>query len=260
MIEKIINQNYNIIEYIGMDYYKCLYLYLDYKQYGIINDNINIYIQKQNNNIIGLLLNYSTSLHLFSKDLNCNYKEIADFIKEKKYKAIFGEKEIISNIEELLHCEYYSEYGNVWEINEINGIDTSEVEIAKENDFKEIARLIMTDKDMASSYEYNDLVRQLKERYLQKFGRNYVIRDNSKIVSHISTNAEIDNVAIVALIIVDSNYRRRGLATKMLKKMSEDLIKEGKKAYLINYSVNSTLLYTKLGLRKCCEWGKLYNN
>ncbi len=257
MIKRIQNDKYNLMEYIGEEYYRCLYLYLDYKQFGVNNNNIEMYVQEDNDSIVAVCLKYSSSLHIYSKQLNCNYEELSWFINENKYRAVFAEAQIISNLERNLNVQYKSEYGNVWQISNITDGDVSDVELANITDFEEIAKLIMSDEDIASSYDYDNLVKQLRDRYIDNFGRNYVIRDENKIISHICTNAEVDNVAIVALLIVDINYRRMGIATKMLRKITKELSMEGKKAYLINYTQNSTALYEKLGMKKCCEWGKL---
>ncbi len=257
MIRRIQDERFNLMEYIGDEYYKCLYLYLDYKQYGVNDNNVEVYVQEENGNIVAACLKYSSSLHIYSRELNCNYDELYSFIKENNYRAIFAEAQIIHKLENKSNNEYKSEYGNVWQVGNISDGDVSEVELANITDFEEIAKLIMTDEDIASSYDYDDLVKQLRDRYKDKFGRNYVMRYEDQIVSHICTNAETDNAAIVALLIVDAKYRRMGIATKMLRKIARDLSIEGKNAYLINYTENSTALYEKMGMKKCCEWGKL---
>ena len=60
--------------------------------------------------------------------------------------------------------------------------------------------------------------------------------------------------------MTDEIYRGKGLATKVCSKLCNDLIDEGKKIYLINYTNESTGLYDKLGFKVLCDWGKLYKN
>ena len=54
------------------------------------------------------------------------------------------------------------------------------------------------------------------------------------------------------------NIEENGFATNICTKLCKDLQKENKEVFLINYSSESTSLYTKIGFDICCEWGKLY--
>ena len=70
--------------------------------------------------------------------------------------------------------------------------------------------------------------------------------------------AEIDEIAVLSNVITNPSYRGKGLATIVCSKLCNDLIDEGKKVYLINYTEESTGLYDKLGFEISCEIGKLY--
>ena len=53
IIIKCENQNLNeIFEYIGNDYGKCLYIFIDLKKYGIDDENFNVWIQYNDKNEI----------------------------------------------------------------------------------------------------------------------------------------------------------------------------------------------------------------
>ncbi len=256
MIKKF-NNEFNMLEYIGNDYYKCPYFYMDYKKYGTIDNKIKIFYQIVDNEVKLAMLNYSTSLHIYSKKLDCDYKELAEFINQNKYKSIFGEKRIIKKLKPFM-MNYKCEYGYVRKIDSNISYDDKDVELATKKDLKEIADLVMLDDDLATSYDKDELFRQLKERYAQKFSRNYIIKNNNKIVAHVCTNGEIDKFAIISLVIVHPNHRRKGLAKKLIEKMVYDLASEGKEIYLINYTDISSKLYEKLGFEAIEKWGKLY--
>jgi len=49
-----------VFEYIGDDYEKCLYLYIDLVKYGIENENFNIWIQYSDNEIV-FMIDYGDS-------------------------------------------------------------------------------------------------------------------------------------------------------------------------------------------------------
>ena len=128
------------------------------------------------------------------------------------------------------------------------------VEKAQKEDFDGIAKLIYEDEDLGSSYELESLTQQMYERNLEKFTRNYVIRDNDRVIAHASTGAENEKVSMLSYVITNPKHRGKGLAFQVCSNLCKDLIEEGKQIFLINYSQESTKLYDKLGFKICCEW------
>ena len=57
-----------IFDYIGKDYGKCAYLYIDLKKYGFENENVNIWYQKEGDQIKVLMFQYYNGMHVFSRD------------------------------------------------------------------------------------------------------------------------------------------------------------------------------------------------
>lgn len=254
----------NAIEnYIGNEYHKCIYLYLDLKKYGILNDNIKTWIQyNENSEITAVLLKYYTGLHVFSKKHNYSVEELKTLILQEKPTMVCGEKKIILSLyNSFEHSKYCIETGWVRKLSEIENFDRSGVKLAEEEDFSGIAKLLYEDEDLGSSYEYDELKKQMIERNKEGFVRNYVIKDSNQVViSHAGTGAENDKVAMLSYVITDPNHRGKGYAKKLCCAVCEDLIDEGKDVFLINYSKESTALYDKIGFKICAEWGKMFLN
>ena len=257
------NNGKKIENYIKDDLAKCIYIYLDYKQYGVENKDVCFYEQhdRSNNTTCIMLYYYNSGFHIYSRDKNCEYNELANFIMELKPASIFAESEIIKKLEELIkNSHYISEYGRIWKAQSFKTVDRKNIKEAEENDFDEIANLLMQDEDIKCSYSFEGLKRQLIERNRNGISRNYVIKENGKVIAHTATGVETKDIAVSALNIVDVNHRRKGLATLLLNAAFEDLIKEGKSIYFVNYTEESSALYNKLGCKVCCEWGKLFLN
>ena len=245
-------------EYIGAEYYKCLYLYLDFVKYGLDNPNLKFWLDMENSKIKGIILKYYSGMHIFSKNKDCDYDEIKQLIIEEFPSVICAEKFLIENLSLLLkESEYLSEYGWVRVLSKHFNIENSNVELAREEDIESISKLIKND-PMGEFYDLDELICQIKERDEDNFGRNYVIKEGNKIISNASTNAELEKIAVLSNVITHKAYRGQGFATKVCSKLCNDLIDEGKKVYLINYTDESTGLYDKLGFEVSCEIGKLY--
>lgn len=259
MLKRIGIEDGNLIEeYIGTEYERCLYIYLDYIKYGLNNDNLKFWAGIEDNKITCIILRYYSGLHIFSKDKNCNYDEIKKLILDENPSVICAEKYLIENLSEILKDKDYSvEYGWIRVLSEKYPCENSSVERATEEDFEEISNFIINDR-MGEFYGLDELVAQIKEREDDGYGRNYVIKDNGNIVSNASTTAESDKVAVLSNVITVPSHRGKGLATVVCSKLCNDLIDEGKNVYLINYTEESTGLYNKLGFEIHCEIGKLY--
>lgn len=259
MFKRVEKEDEDLIkQYIGTDYDKCLYLYLDFIKYGLSNNNLKFWLDVENDEITCVILKYYSGMHIFSKNHDCDFEEICKLILEEDPSIICAEKFLIETLFNLFKdSQYIAEYGWVRVLSKHYDCENSLVERASEEDFIEISNLIVND-HMGEFYDLNELVSQIKEREDDNYGRNYIIKENDKIVSNASTNAEIENIAVLSNVITDKECRGRGLATKVCSKLCNDLIDEGKSIYLINYTDESTGLYDKLGFKISCEIGKLY--
>lgn len=256
---KGISDEKKINQYIGNDYDKCLYLYLDFEKYKFSNPNVRIWIQEKNHKITAVILKYYSGMHIFSKHCDYDIQEIKDLIEKEKPTMICGEKNIICDTYKNLGLsKYLIETGWIRKLPEIKDFDRTDVEFAKEEDFYEIAKLLYEDEDLGSSYKLEDLKKQMLSRNKEGYARDYVIRKNGKIVSHAGTGAENDKLAILSYVITEENHRGKGYAQKLCSAVCQDLIEAGKEVFLVNYSTESTRLYDKIGFKVCCEWGKIF--
>lgn len=259
MIQINRSNNKEILEYIGNDYYKCLYLYLDLIKYPD-SENVKSWLQySEDGSISAVCLMYFSGMHFFSKNNKCDFNELVDLVLNECPSVICAEKWIIESLAKLL-TDYSSEYGYVRELDKLNDFHeyNDVVEAYTEQDFKQISDLLMQDDDIGSSYSNNELFEQIKQRNEEKYGRNYMIKSDDTIVCHAGTGAENEKVAMLNYVITHPDFRSKGLAYKTVSKVCSDLIAEGKKVYLINYSQESTKLYDKIGFKVSCEWGKLF--
>ncbi len=248
-----------LVEYIGDNYNKCLYLYLNFMKYDNNNPNVKTWYEIEFNKIKCIVLKYFNGMHIFSKDNDYNIENIIDIIKEEKPSNISGERKTISKIEEQVKLlSYVSEYGWVRCMDTPFPFESNEVKIASIEDIHEIAELVIKDKDISNSYSFDQLYNQIRVRNLEAYGRNYIIKINGRIVTHASTGAENDKVSVLSYVMTDEKNRGKGLATKVCSKLCNDLLREGKKVYLINYTNESTKLYDKIGFKVVDEWTKMY--
>lgn len=247
---------YDVIDYIGEQYYKSLYLFLNIKKYGLENPNIKIWMQVDGS-ISSVILKYHNGMHIFSNSTSFELGSVVDLIKLEHPKIICAEKKIIKLLQSHLKL-YKSEYGFVAKF---NGFEFSppkyDIRVASEKDFDSMVKMLLKD-DIGKVYSFDDLKNQIKSRISDNYSRSYCIYENNTLVSQVSTGAEESGIATISYVMTDSNYRNRGYAKELVRYMSKQLYGEGFDIYLIYYSENAGKLYLNSGYKNVCEIGKLY--
>lgn len=256
------NKIQEIVDYIGKEYGKCLYLYIDLIKYGCNSEFTNVWKDVDGNRIRMVMLAYHSALHLYSQNLDFNVDEIVRFIRDMNPSIICASKPLIERIESSLSNDgYISEFGHIGKRTSSPQMkEKHQVELAKEEDVDQIARLLYEDDDIGASYTYDDLVAQINERLSQGFVRSFVIRQDNKIVAHLGTGAEIQNLCTINYVITDLDYRGKGLSSSLFSYACQQLESEGKEIFSVYYPENSRRLHHKMGFEDFCEFGKLYKN
>lgn len=262
MVKKCTEQDKEIIlTYIGHDYVSCLYLYLNLQKYGMNSNVVDVYIQQDEERITAILLRYYSCLHVYSRDNLFDTAELGAFVASDDISMIYCTAETAEMIYASLPEEKktHSSLTKGW-VAQIRKVDREPVGLsvpAKPTDFEQIARLIYEDEDIGKNYNLKELAQQLEQRNQEGYARNYVIRYHDLVVAHACTNAESENIAVVAELLVRKQFRRRGYASEIWREICSTLLFEGKEVYSFYYSEESRALHKKIGFTEPCQWAKI---
>ena len=256
------SQQEALLNYIGEDYPKCLYLYLDVIKYGCLSDTTRTWVQTKDGVITSVVLSYHTALHVFSRISDFDVTEICELVKVVKPTMVNAMAETIRKIEpELSKLGFRSEFGHIGEwMGSADRIEDDEVSIVKEKDIPEVARLLYEDEDIGASYIFEDLLRQMKDRLNEGYVRSYVLHKNNEVAAHVGTGAEIKNVCTIAYSITSPKYRGQGLASRLYNYSCSRLKSEGKRIFSVYYPESARVFHHKMGFVDICKCGKLYLN
>ena len=255
------NLRQDLIEYIGTDYYRCLYLYIDLIKYGCQSEYTKSWQLIEDGEVKAIMLSYHSALHIFAKQQNFKATELACFIKDLNPSIICADANTIKHLAPFLLTEGYEmEIGYIGKYDGDLHMGGGDVEKASMKDVTEIATLLYEDDDIGASYTFDDLVSQIRERLSQGFVRSFVIKQDAKVVAHLGTGAEIDKLCTICYVITDPNYRGKGLSSALFCYACQQLESEGKEIFSVYYPENSRRLHHKLGFVDCCEFGKLFKN
>ncbi len=247
-----------ILAYIGRDYGKCLYLYLDFVKYGFDNPNVNLWLQKDmTGKNLALILQYYTGMHIYSKDGDFNPVEIAQLIEQRKPSLIYGMEETLAKLGKIQG--YDITIGYVAQMKEPTNVVSIACHKATRDEIREIADLLATEESFNNNYPGDQLYREMLERFDQNFGRSFYIRDEEtgKVIATASTYAEEAGVAVIGGVLVDSTRRGQGLGIEIETALCKDLIDDGYDVFLYYYEEVASKLHKKIGFKPLGGWAKL---
>lgn len=261
MIIKYKDSNKNeLLEYIGKDYGKCLYVYIDLVKYNLDdNDDFDAWAQKNDRGeIVAVITEYYKGIQVYSKHQEFEPKEIAEFILEKDSRNIFAIKETIDMLKPYMPG-FDEEIGTVGQIKELKVEPNKDAYSAGVDELSEIAKVVAEDENIGKPYGYDSLYKQYKERKEEHMGRNFVLRDKdtNEIVCHAGTYAELPELAVVGGVISSPAMRGKGCATGVTAALSKELLEEGKDVFSFYYIPPATKMHVKCGFEKIGDWAKL---
>lgn len=261
MIKECNNKEIDIIlGYIGKDYHRCLYLYMDVIKYGCASETTRTWLQFKDEKICAVLLAYHTALHIFSRNNDFDAIEICNLVNDVKPTLVNATAETIKKLEPFFtQSDFSSEFGHIGEWNGTPIVDSSiQVEEAVDNDIPQVAKMLYDDEDIGASYTYDDLLNQMRERLKEGFVRSFVVREDEKVIAHLGTGAEMDGLCTISYGITASECRGRGIASVIFSKVCNLMQSEGKRVFSIYYPENARQFHHKMGFVDICEYGKLF--
>ena len=258
IIECTNNKIETVFDYIGEDYGKCLYIFIDMKKYGLDDENFNVWIQYDNDEICAVISEYYGGVQIYSKDEDLIVEEIVDFIKQKETNVLFAVKPVTDKIKELLP-DYVQSTGIVGELKELNIEPNPDAYSASLEELEEIVRIISEDEGIGKPYGFDSLYSQYYERKTTNFGRNIILRDeeNSDIICHAGTYAEIPELAVVGGVITSLPYRGKGFSKGTVSALCSQLMSENKRIFSYYYIESATRIHISIGFEQVAEWSKL---
>lgn len=245
----------DIVDYIGVDYKKTPYLYVNVIKYGVGSENCQCWIDNVDGAIQGVYFKYFDCLHFFSRESQkYSVDKFMDIQKGIVKKVIMTTSDFGERIEELFDNEYfYVEKNNVIDMDGIKPVvNDFRSCLATSKDVPEIVDLLLSDKEYTEMYSREILLKQMQERFSDDFSRYFVVKMDDKIVASCSTYGEVPGFALIGSVIVHPEYRRRGLASDVENFACYLLETEGiSRVGFVNYNNEASLaLHEKLGAKK----------
>lgn len=249
-----------IINYIGKDYGKCLYIFIDMLEYGLDSDFYKVWMQKdENDEICAIVSKYYSGMQVYSKNSTYDVEDVANLIKENNCELIFGAKETVSQLEPYFP-DLKIELGTVGGLKDIKIEPAEKAYSAPVEELAEVVELIASDEAIGKPYGYDSLYKQYVERKETNFGRNWVIRseETGNILCHAGTYAETKELAVIGGVMTAPEARGKGVSKPVLAAICNELKKENKDVFSFYYIPVAKAMHEGVGFETVCIWQKLY--
>lgn len=265
-MQKIINKEklVRIIDFLEDKKDCCIYLYINLYNYVYVSDcndeNVSVFVDNIENGTSLVLLQYYSTMHIFSSQDFKSIETILNFIDFIHPQVIFCSEQLGQMIEKYLYggyaCQIYGNYCLPYKC----GIYCEDVKEVCCDDLNEMVDFLLTDSTYISSYSCREeLYNQLYSRMKNGTGRYFALYLDNKMVALEGTNAETGLVAITGSLLVNPAYRGQGLARKLVFGLRYILCdQEGKTVYGLveNQSVIRMLL--DLNANRVCNIYKFH--
>lgn len=238
----------------------CLYIYIDLAKYRLSNPNITVWADWNGKVADSVVMKYHDGFQIYSREEDKNTHDILKLIQEYQPERISGSEAIIQELEILCKDQYTSTFGVVFRRTKAQLYVTPTEKcctFADLSDIPEIVDLLLSEKEFRDYYTRDELIEQLEDRYRTKMGRSMVIRESGKIVGHVATFAETDDMAVVSGAVVDKAYRKTDYFYTLSNEFYDQICRiEQKDAYFFSTSKRHITLFNKYFMT-CSSYGKL---
>lgn len=247
-----------ILTYLKNQISDCLYMYIDIAKYGLDNKNMKVWVDTDQDGLSCVVMKYHTGISVYTDREIWDVDGVADLIKSEQAGSVTARKDLCAKLYSLCADFYTVSYGAVYNFSNFRDYENDRiVEAADVADTFEIAELIMMDESIGGYYEVNDLADQLAERIQTNMGRSFVIKDNGKIIAHIASYAEYEDLATTGGLIVHPNYRTGVYGGVLEAHLVKALRNEGFRIYTFVTERMRKKLLTALGNECVGEYGKM---
>ena len=212
-----------IKDYIGKDFAKVPYLYSNLFSLKGANSNnelsISTLIEKMGGGKIGaVFLLYHTCLHFYTRQEVYNGQKLKEILSQNRVDVVMlpgNQKQLLAQFPTTTWrhvADYIVRHKKAMLLP-----DYSTFMISTEEEIRDVAKLMMTDRLYSDIYTQNELELQLKERWRMGFGKIFTYKAEGKIVGSIAITGENDKFVFNGCLIVSQRYRRRGIADVLVK-------------------------------------------
>lgn len=230
----------------------------DIETHGFETDFQDVWIQTQSDHITGIVLRYYDNFIIYSEKLDMAYDEVVDLLRSSQGNLISGKSSVMEPFSVLLGNAFTKKELFFCELKDSSklSLDTLEVKIATLREAREISVAYGEIPEFAGLYSSDPEQRyhQIANRIESGEGTHMIIRKGDRIISHGNTTAETSASAIIGGIFTLPEFRKAGLASKIISALCKNLLDQKKSVCLFYSNEDAGRIYQRLNFRMIENW------
>jgi len=230
----------------------------DIENFGFSSQFQDVWYERKDKNILGVILKYHNSLIVYSKDLDMDFGLVPKLLEEIYVDTISGKSTVIDGLYGVLADSYkrkdmnFCEHKNPASLAKI----TKDIKLADKDESMDIAIAYGSIPEFKHLYsdDVNERYKQIYNRIASGEGKHLLIRDELGILAHGNTTAENSFSGMIGGVFTREEERKKGYGTQIITALTTDLLNRNKSACLFYGSEKKGSIFEKLGFEIIGKW------
>jgi len=248
-----IKDNDSLMKYLQREPEYNIFIIGDIECYGWDKDYQQVWGEFENDKYVGVLLKYRENL-VYYTHARRDLKPIVDLINTLEFDYINGKKEAVNGLEEYL-LDYKSEDMYFCALREFTREDMDTSDVIKIDSIKDYIEHIKASESIEEfsikpHNKYEEMAKTKLNDSKNGFQSDYYIKEDNRIVSFASAVAESSTSAMVIGVGTLMEYRKRGLASKVMNKLCDEYLNNKNKSLCLFFdNPKAGKIYHRLGFK-----------
>ena len=268
MIRKLQEQDrQQTMDFLSVQASKNLFIIGDIETYGFQQDFQELWGEFDEHEVlIAVMLRYYESFILYSPSIY-GAKDFMDIILTYEKPAVSGDGKVLEQMkpymdEEIfrLNDTFFAECTKAsLKTDSLDSGLKNQIQILTKDDIPELVTMRNEIKEFNIMGTVEEQIERFENDLKNKAGRTYFVREDSKIVSAVSTSAENRFSAMIVGVCTLPQYRNKGYVSTLMGKMMHDIFEEKGTVCLFYDNPAAGAIYKRIGFYDIGIW-RLYRN
>lgn len=263
MIKRAGKEDYKrVVEFLNHEGSMNTTLLANIEKYGFEKDFQDIWLCTYNfEEPLAVIMRHFNILYIYNQGSFFAVEEIASFVIFTGPEIIMGKLDVLSDLSIYLKDMFVEPSVHMCFVDNSKLVSCSRVIKARIEDCKQMAQLVFSIPEFGRFYNSSkEIERGIRRRIEMGMSRYFIIKRDNVIISQAYTTIESSKYATIGGVITREEYRKQGLASLVVSKICEDILKDNKIPNLFYSNAEAGRIYVKLGFKIAGNYGMLLNH
>lgn len=230
----------------------------DIENFGFSSEIQDVWVERKDDKIVGVVLRYHTMLIVYSKYLDMDFTKIETILNSYNIEVISGKSTVMEKLPHYLNGKYTRKdsYLSQYIGNHLFQEPKDDIIIATDEDAMKIAISYGNIPEFQHLYSSDVNIRydQILSRIVSGEGIHVLIKDEKGIIAHGNTTAENSHSGMIGGIFTREDKRNLGYGSQVLSYLTRYLINKNKEVALFYENKREDIFFKKNGFKNIGIW------